>query len=227
MCGPYAHGYYFAEEDAILCDYLRWNAHGEVRQRIPVDGFAPEMLPNGAVLYHEVGQAGHRMFWEAPAPPSAIPYGIIPATGEVVVQRNGGPKILARHMVRMPSGWLSMSNHASVPTELSGRAKRRIRATWDLEVWNVARLIEWIEAHYGKRNDQLEWVAESPKLLCRGAQRRFFPIWVKGAEYAWKESWDHRRICEALRRGGANDFWQRAAHENRRANAEKLLAGVN
>ena len=124
------------------------------------------------------------------------------------------------------------------PDELATRAKRRIRATWDIAVPTVAELCRWIEAHYGKRGDLAEWIMHCPSLLCDEAQRRFFPKWSQ-CGWAAKEIWaamvsvstdregvDHRRICAALRRGGANAFWANAGREDRKAAGERVLAGA-
>jgi len=158
-----------------------------------------------------------------------IPFGIIPENGEVVVQQ------------RQQKPWVNyvwaINQAPPVPapaTDLSARAKRRIRATWDIAVPTVAELCKWIEAHYAKRGDIGEWIWQTPRLLCRSAQRRFFPAWlatdqgyVNGhdgpAPHLLAEGPDHRRICEALRRGGANAFWKQAEHEDRKGAAERLL----
>jgi len=235
MCGPYGHGWYVAETDTILEKYMEKNAHAELRPPI--------------VLARRDIQPGEEMGPEDLRSIFPIPYGIIPDTGEVVVQNNrmrvaavGGWQNVRAKSAGVPAlvngQWTKLYYDAPArmpPDDLSGRAKGRIRATWDIAVPTIAQLCRWIEAHYGKRGDAGEWIWQAPRLLCDAAQRRFFPAWhatdqgyVHGyddpAPHLMAEGQDHRRICEALRRGGANAFWKEADHEDRASKAELVLA---
>lgn len=248
MCGPFFHGWYTAETDEILADRDK-NAHGEFELPHAVIGAGRRTARYGELPHGQYPPGTLHSIYP-------IPYGIIPATGEVVVQQSGlgaasapgrywqntatstssvSPQALMAAMRKLYAPGIQPSLEC-VEVDLSARAKRRIAATWDIEIPTVAQLILWIRAHYARRGDGEEWAVQMPKTLCREAQKHFFPVWLfekhnkpqgTGAyddAIVLAEAPDSRRICEALRRGGANDYWQQAGKEDRAAKAELVLA---
>lgn len=201
MCDMYGHGWWDDLKGRAVCDYMHKNSHREFTID-PAEVYAER----GAL---PVGRASLDPHTQRPLPIQArlryIGYGLDPVDGRVIWQ---------------PNLYSLIGADGAPVIEHAGR----IRASWDYEIPTIDKMCEFFDAHFGKRDDLMNWLERGPLLLAAGARRQFLETKAKGAwglplRAAWFEA---PELIDAFR-VHPNEYWEASRHENRRDVAARVL----
>jgi len=193
----YGHGWWDDMKGQAVCDYMHKNSHRE----FDVAYNAQYMRPVRQVAPAYYGDAFKAPF-DIEERPRYLPYGLDPVGGGII--------------------W-KLDRFMHDPDVVAGQAST-VRASWDYEIPTVDKMCEFFDAHFGKRNDLMNWLERGPLLLAEAPRREFLETKPKGAwglpsTATWFEA---LQLIDAFRKH-PNEYWERSRHENRRDAAARVL----